>query len=502
MANKSFTVQYLIKARDLFTRDANKAAKALGGIDKQGKKANDTLKKTSKQSSIAAKSFKKAGAAFKVSIKSLAGFAIGALGGLAGIVNVGARFETAMADMSSITGATGKDLEFFRNETKRLGKESIKSSAQVATAFKLVASAKSELLDDPKALSNVTEQVLLLSNAAGIDLSTAATITTQSLNQYSAGADQAAEFVNVLAAGSKIGASEVNETGVAIAKSATVAKDAGLGFEELNAAIQVLAKNGQKAELAGTGLKTVLLNLESQTNNRIKPSIVGFTTALENLKKMNLTTTQKSKLFGKEAITIGNILINNSDLVGRWTKELTGTNIAAEQAATRNATFSKQLEKIGIIIKNKLIDVFIKLSPMLTDMATKFGVWADSISKGDIESFSNGLKTVLNVAKEIGKVFAFVFEVIGKIIKLISLVGQAGTELIGLFGNDESTQSRSGGRNRAGALKAGGRTDISNKVDVGVQVGLDQGLKQTAATKTSRRARRTDTGGGFAEVPA
>ncbi|RKZ80975.1 MAG: hypothetical protein DRQ35_01165 [Gammaproteobacteria bacterium] len=39
-------------------------------------------------------------------------------------------------------------------------------------------------------------------------------------------------------------------------------------------------------------------------------------------------------------------------------------------------------------------------------------------------------------------------------------------------------------------------------VDVGVQVGLDQGLKQTQPTRTSRKSRRNDTGAGFAEVPA
>lgn len=498
MASK-FVVQYIIKAKDAFSRNVGKASDSINKFAKNTEKADRATKKFNRNSSKFGGVFDSIKSKIPSATDTLKKFGAIATGVFASVIAVGSKFQTAMADMSSITGASGKELQFYTDESMRLGKAAIFAQDKVATAFKLVASAKSDLLKDPKALSNVTEQVLLLANASGMDLTTSANVVTQSLNQYGASAKEASRFVNVLAAGSKIGASEVNETGVAISKAATVAKTmAKISFEELNASIQVLAKNGQKAELAGTGLKTMLLRLETQNNNKIKPSVVGLTTALENLKGMNMTTKQQTKLFGAEAINIGGILMNNAGLVKQWTGELTGTNIANEQAAINTATFAKKMEKLWIVIKEKLIKVFLQLEPMLSKAGEQFSAWLDSVDDEQLTKFSdslavifNGLVSIMGIAGDVMNFFGFVGDSVGRFAG--ALMSGEGAE--GLRKSRPSNVAKKLEQSsKENKLSASSLTNGGFKADANIQVSLDKGLKENESARSIEVSRYGNVG--------
>lgn len=285
--------------------------------------------------------------------------------GLYKVVQAGAEFETSMADLSAITGVAGKDLEFLKEQSIKLSKESVVPASQVAEAFKLVASAKSELLEDLDGFNEVTKQVLLLSNASGLDLASAATVATQSMNQFGLSADDAGRAVNVFAAGSKIGASEVNETGAAIVKAGVAARGAKISFEETNSAIQVLAKGGIKGSEAGTMLRNIFNRLEKQNNKNFKPSVVGINEALENLSEANLNTAKTMELFGEEAASGASILIRDRAVVADWTKRITGTSVASEQAAKKMDTFSKKADKLQESLKSRGLTIFDSIKPSL-----------------------------------------------------------------------------------------------------------------------------------------
>lgn len=266
--------------------------------------------------------------------------------GIDNFVETAKVFEQSMADLSAITGATGKDLEYLSDAAKEFGVTTTLSASQAAEAFKLVASAKPDLLDNLDALKKVTEQTIILSEASGLDLASSAMAAGEALNQYGAGAEQAARFVNVLAAGSKYGASEIADTAAALSNVGVVAKNAGLSFEETNASLQILAQGGIKATKAGTGLRTVLLKLETQTNDQFKPSVVGVSQAFENLSKAQLSATAQAKLYGTEGITVAQILTDNAAKLDTMTKKLTGTKVATEQARVRTNTFAGKIKEL------------------------------------------------------------------------------------------------------------------------------------------------------------
>lgn len=356
----AFNVIYNIIAQDKFSAAAKKITRATSRM-------RDRFERTSQSISGFAKKFGAVTAAAGAALLAFNKF-----------TDVGGRFQDSLADLSAITGATGKDLKFLEEKSFELGKRFAQSGDQILTAFKLVASAKPELLEDAAALTTVTEKVLLLSNAAGIDLTNAANITAQGLNIFGAGADQAGRFVNVLAAGAKLGSSEIAETGEAMLIAGPAAKAAGLSFEQLNAAIQTVAKGGIKGAMAGTALNSILLRLQTKGVDFQKLGLQG-TFDLIN-KKMNSLTDSTARaqlaaeLFGLNHTKVGFALLENSKFLGQYEKTLKGTNIAEEQANIRMGTFNTKARRLGNTLMEGLVRVFLMIEPLLSGIVVALDV--------------------------------------------------------------------------------------------------------------------------------
>ncbi len=352
MANK---VSFIIQLKDQFSGVSRKLKSQFKGINTQAKKLDGTLRGRLKRSF----------AGLNQQVKQAA-VGIGVAAAAMGAIRVGSGFQDAIAELSAITGARGAQLDVFTKDILRLSKAFGISQELVAKAVTQTASAKSELLKDPKSLARVTAEALRLSKAAGIDIPEAVRASIGALNQFGAGADQAARFVNVIAAGAKVGASEIADTAEALKNAGTVASQFGLSFEEVNAIIQVLAKNGVKAAEAGTALRGTLVKLEKIAGGRFAPSRIGVIKSLEMIGKLGLSNTQIIKEFGEENLRSILILRQNVPLIKQWTRELTGTGVATEQANVRMDTFSGSLDKAGVALKSIAIKLFTGFEPLLT----------------------------------------------------------------------------------------------------------------------------------------
>ncbi len=258
-------------------------------------------------------------------------------------------FNASISNLSAITGATGANLRFLSEAALEFGATTTLSATQAAEALKLVASAKPDLLSNAEALKEVTAQAVLLAEASGgtLALSDAAKAVGKSLNQFGAEADQAARFVNVLAAGSKLGSSEVLATSEALKEAGVSAAGANISFEETNAAIQVLAKSGIEGSQAGAALRNIFLKLETDINDNLRPSVVGLEQALKNVNDLNETGAEQVKRFGLENINAAQFILNNVDSLGRLKTSLTGTNTAFEQASTNIDNLDGDLKSLN-----------------------------------------------------------------------------------------------------------------------------------------------------------
>ena len=282
-------------------------------------------------------------------------------------IRVAADFEQSIANLSAITGATGKDLEFLSNKAREFGATTTLSASQAAVAFKIVASAKPDLLESRDALAAVTREVITLAEAASTDLPSAAKALTGSLNQFNKGAEEASRFINVLAAGAKFGSSEIFETAEALDKVGVIAAQAGLSFEQTNAALQVLAKGNIKASDAGTALRNVLLRLIRTGKDEFNPTLVGLSQALKNVRDAGLSDIEMMKLFEVRTLGAAQEMIQFLPLLDELEVKLTGTSIAYEQAATNTDTLTADVKALGSAFAELQIQLGEKTTPSLRE---------------------------------------------------------------------------------------------------------------------------------------
>ena len=345
---------------------------------KMGVEADSYAKKAESSISKMANGINKYFAMFTAGLAAVTGLTLG----LKKFMDERNKVEDSKADLKALTGLDDASVNKLTGFAKKMSenpiegtKIRIKSSvAEILEAYKLVGSAKPELLKDAEALNEVTKQSMILSQAAGMPLADAVHGTVIALNQYSAGADQAAKYVNILAAGSQAGAQEVPYITEALVKFGAVAKLANVPFEQSVALIEAIGEKGFQAEVAGTGIKTFFTKL-LQGADETNPAIVGMHTALENLNKKFSGKggfSEMTKLFGQDNVVVAQTLIANRARFDELTTAVTGTNTAIDQATITSATNSAKMAQAQNKFMNLGMELVKNLNPAMLK-ATNIG---------------------------------------------------------------------------------------------------------------------------------
>lgn len=305
-----------------------------------------SINKTRKQVS----DFKKVTESVGGSIVSMTkGFAI--LGGISfalmDVTKKSMEFEKSLSGLRSLTGLGAKDMEYFKKAAIDLGSTSTQTASQVVEAYKLIGSQQPELLKNREALNEVTKQAIILAEAAGMDVPSAAKALSGSINQMGESANVAGEYINILAAASQAGSADIQYLSKAIEKSGGAANSVGVKYNELVAAIETIAPKITEASEAGTNLRNIFLILEGSSDNNLRPSVVGLSKALDNLASKNLDATQMTKMFGRESVTAALALVNAKDQYKGYIDAITGTNTALEQQRINNANLEGSLNAVS-----------------------------------------------------------------------------------------------------------------------------------------------------------
>lgn len=271
-------------------------------------------------------------------------------------------FDQAIADLVSITGAGGKDLEFFKEQAISLGKEVDGGASAVIEAYKLIGSAKPELLENADALNAVTESAITLSQASGMELPAAATALTDAMNQFGAPAEEASRFIDALANGALYGSAEIPQVTEALLKFGAVARTANVSLEESTGLIEALAEKGLKGAEAGTALRNVMLKLNApdalprEAKKRLDDLGISFadlqdtskpfSQRLESLKPLLKDNATLVKVFGTENAVAATNLISNTDRIADLTEKMYTQGTASKQAGDRTETLSHALTQL------------------------------------------------------------------------------------------------------------------------------------------------------------
>lgn len=307
--------------------------------------------------------------------------------------------EEAKADVQALTGLDEESIAWLEQQAKRLstsmdenGIRIRQSATEILDAYKLVGSAKPELLQDKEALNAVTQQTLILAQASGMTLKDAVDAVTLSLNQFGDGADQAARYANVMAAGSKYGSAAVESVTKSLRNSGVAAASANVSIEQTVGMIETLAEKGIKDEVAGTGLKKFFLTLQTGADET-NPKIVGLETALDNLAAKQLNATKIKEMFGEEGYNVASVLINETEKVKSYTQAVTGTGVAIEQAGIKSQTAAAKLDQAKNKMQEMGIALMEKLNPGLVSAANGIVNWTQK-----------GVKLVDFIVRHIGMI--------------------------------------------------------------------------------------------------
>jgi TP901 family phage tail tape measure protein/lambda family phage tail tape measure protein len=306
------------------------------------------------------------------------------------VIQAGTEFQNKVQELSAITGATGKDLDALAAAARGIGQSTTKGAAEAAEGFKLIASAKPDLLENREALIAVTKEAVTLSEAAGLTLPEAAKALGGALNQFSLDADEASRVINVLAAGSQKGATEIPDLTESLRLSGTAASAMGISFEESIATIETLGEVNLKGAEAGVAFRNVLLVLKQQGIDELDPSVKGLVGSLENLASLQLKDAELIKLFGRETFTAVKALLQRTERTKELTGAISDTNTAQEQAEAATDTLDADLKKLNNTFDDLRIAIFQGANEPLREF---------------IQIITASLKALANFSKEVSIFF-------------------------------------------------------------------------------------------------
>ena len=336
--------------------------------------------------------------------------------GFANIMKPGLELQTSLADLSAITGATGKKLDEIEGYARKAAKTFGGSAAQSVEAYKLILSKLGpDIADVPTALAAMGDSVSILSKTMGGDSVAAANVLTTAMNQFQVSLDDPttasktmADMMNIMAAAAKEGSAELPDIAMALENSGMAAKMAGVSFAETNAAIQVLDKAGKRGSEGGVALRNIMLKL-AEGRFMPKDAIDGLSAAgidvlqlgdksltlsqrLNMLKPVLSDTALMSKLFGLENVNAATGLISGTTLMDEYTVSIQGTNTAQEQAGIVMETTAEKMKRMTAFVDNlkigffnlagetyPYIDILVQTMTTVSDLVPAFQLMTDVI---------------------------------------------------------------------------------------------------------------------------
>lgn len=301
---------------------------------------------------------------------------------LEGVIQPGSTLNTSLADLSAITGLTGKALNGISEAARSSARAFGTDAAQNVESYKLLLSQLSpDIAKNSVALKLMGDHVNILSKTMGGDTVAATEVLTTAMNQYGVSLDDPmqaskimADMMNVMAAAAKEGSAELPQIKSALENVGMVAKTTGVTFSETNAAIQVLDKAGKKGAEGGVALRNTLSTLSEgrflpkQTLAALEDAGINIaqladqtsplTARLNALKPIINDTALITKLFGKENSAAAIALINGTDSIDEYNRKIQGTNTAFDQAKIAMGSYQERMKRVTSIFDDWKIKAF------------------------------------------------------------------------------------------------------------------------------------------------
>lgn len=339
---------------------------------------------------------------------------------LQGVSNIAVENETALAEVSSITGVVGSELQKLNYRAKGLSRTYGEDLNKNLGSFQTILSRLGpDIGKSDKAMGMFGESVNVLSKGMKGDITGATDAITTAMLQFQVdlsnpvkAAEESKRMINVMAAGAKEGAAEIPQIGEALVQAGVSAKVANLSFEETNAAIQAMAGGGKYGSEAGVAIRNIITNMSASTKltdtasqilkaygvnmKKVADTSVPFADRLRELKPIQNDINALTEMFGRENSAAAQIMIRTANEQAELTKQITGTNVAYEQAAVIMNT-SEEKEKR----RNQRWQMWgLAIGNVTKHMQPYINIAANAVSiTANMKNALDGLKIVMNTMR-------------------------------------------------------------------------------------------------------
>ena len=320
-------------------------------------------------------------------ILSFVGSLTGATLGFQKCAEEAEKFEENLDNLSALTGLGGKNLSWLGDQAKEMSVKTtesgikIKQSAtDILDAFTKIGSQRPELLKNKEALAAVTEDAIILSEAAKIELEPATASLANVMNQFNEKSSSSRRIINELAAGSQTGSGDIQYLSNAIEKCGTSAYLMGMKTNQPIGVVEATAPKFKDASQAGNSFDKVLLTMKDKQIG-YQSGLFNMNDALDELQTRFAKGEKASDLFGKEHAKMAEVLVMAKDDVIRYTEAVTGTDKALEQAAKNTNNRAAKRAQAMNRLKLVMIDLGEKVAPAITMGTNAFTSFLTYLSK-------------------------------------------------------------------------------------------------------------------------
>lgn len=303
---------------------------------------------------------------------TVAGLAVAAFGVAA--VKMAADFDQQMSTVQANTGATSAQMDQLRAAAIEAGASTVYSASDSADAINDLGKAGMSVTD---ILTGGLTGALNLAASDGMAVGDAAEYMANALSMFHLKGSQASQVADTLAAGAGKAVGNVSDFGEALNNCGAQANSFGMNVQETTGVLALFAQNGTIGAEAGTQLNSMLMKLaapSTEAANTMKElgisaydaqhhfvGMANFAGQLQKAEK-NLTDEQRNQanatIFGSYAIKAANYLYEAGESgVNKWTKAVSESGYAAEQAAAKNNNLKGDLENLGGSMESLMISI-------------------------------------------------------------------------------------------------------------------------------------------------
>jgi TP901 family phage tail tape measure protein len=354
-----------------------------------------------------------------------AGLAVAAFGVAA--VKMAADFDQQMSTVQANTGATGAQLDQLRAAAIEAGASTVYSASDSADAINDLGKAGMSVTD---ILNGGLSGALNLAASDGMAVGDAAEYMANALSMFHLKGSQASQVADTLAAGAGKAVGNVSDFGEALNNCGAQANSFGMNIQETTGVLALFAQNGTIGAEAGTQLNSMLMKLaapSAEASNTMKElgisaydaqhhfvGMANFAGQLQKAEK-NLTDEQRNQanatIFGSYAIKAANYLYEAGESgVNKWTKAVSESGYAAEQAAAKNNNLKGDLENLSGSMESLMISVGEGAQGPLRKMVQGLDTMVDAFA-----SLPSGAQQTIVVMASLAGVFGAVHKAAGNL---------------------------------------------------------------------------------------